>query len=73
MGGDRELALIAKRDNDHEDEYNDQCEQIANKLDVLKESFTLTEEQKRIQQYGLSLIDSLQWKLFKKYLEEVNK
>ncbi len=73
MGGDRELALIAKRDNDHEDEYNNQCEQIANKLDALKESFTLTEEQKRIQQYGLSLIDSLQWKLFKKYLEEVNK
>ena len=73
MGGDRDLALIAKRDKEHDDEYNEQCEQIASKLDALKESFTLTEEQKQIQQYGLSLIDSLQWKLFKKYLEEVNK
>lgn len=73
MGGDRDLALIAKRDKEHDTEYNEQCEQIADKLDLFKESFTLTEEQKQIQQYGLSLIDSLQWKLFKKYLEEVNK
>ena len=73
MGGDRDLALIAKRDKEHDDEYNKQCEQIADKLDAFKESFTLTDEQRQIHQYGLSLIDSLQWKLFKKYLEEVNK
>jgi hypothetical protein len=58
---------------EHEDEYNSQCEQIALKLDKVRDEFSLTEELQRKQQYGLSLIDSLQWKLFKKYLEEVNK
>lgn len=74
-GGDRDLALYAKKDkgSEHETEYNEQCEQIANKLNLYKENFVLDEEQKRIQQYGLSMIDSFQWKLFKKYLEEVNK
>jgi len=74
-GGDRDLALIAKRDTDEEHElaYDEQCEQIASKLDICKENFKLTEEQEKIQQYGLSLIDSFQWKLFKKYLMETNK
>ena len=74
-GGDRDLALIAKRDTDEEHElaYDDQCEQIANKLDICKDNFKLTEEQEKTQQYGLSLIDSFQWKLFKKYLMETNK
>lgn len=72
-GGDRDIAIMAKRDTEHEDEYNKQCEQIALKLDRVKDEFSLTEELQRKQQYGLSLIDSLQWKLFKKYLEEVNK
>lgn len=74
-GGDRDLALIAKRDTDEEHElaYDDQCKQIANKLDLCKDNFKLTEEQEKIQQYGLSLIDSFQWKLFKKYLMETNK
>lgn len=72
-GGDRELALMAKRDTENDDEYNEQCEQIAEYLEEIKKTFSLTEEQERIQQYGLSLIDSFQWKLFKKYLEEVNK
>ena len=72
---DRDLALIAKRDKDidHESMYNEGCEAIAEKLDKLRESFVLTEAAKLQQQRGLSLIDSLQWKLFKKYLEEVNK
>ena len=75
MGGDRDLALEAKRNKDtsHDDEYNLMCEEIAGALDTLKDNFVLTEEQEHIQQYGLSLIDSFQWKLFKKYLEETNK
>ena len=35
-------------------------------------TFFLTKEYAQIQQYGLSLIDSLQWKLFKQYLMETN-
>jgi len=75
MGGDRELALAAKRNTDPEQdlEYDEQCEQLAERMNLYKENFKLIEEQERIQQYGLSLIDSFQWKLFKKYLEEVNK
>lgn len=75
MGGDRDIALEAKRDKntEHDVEYHVMCEEIADRLDELKEKFKLTEEQEKIQQYGLSLIDSFQWKLFKKYLEEVNK
>lgn len=75
MGGDRELALAAKRNTDpgQDLEYDEQCEQLAEKMNFYKENFKLTEEQERIQQYGLALIDSFQWKLFKKYLEEMNK
>lgn len=74
-GGNRDLAMMAKRDTapEHEEDYNHQCEEIAEKLFLLREHLKLTEEQEQIQQYGLSLIDSFQWKLFKKYLEEVNK
>ena len=73
--GDRDLALLAKldRDPEHDENYNRQCELIAAKLDECRSSFSITEEQKNIEQFGLSLIDSLQWKLFKKYLEESNK
>jgi len=75
MGGDRDLALAAKLSTgtEHDEEYNEQCEEIASQLDLLRENFKITEEQEHTQQYGLSLIDSFQWKLFKKYLEEVNK
>lgn len=76
-GGDRDLALISKRNKNATDEeilyYNEQCEQISNKLDLYKAKFELTEEQEQIQQFGLALIDSFQWKLFKKYLMETNK
>ena len=72
---DRDLALIAKRDKDieHESMYNEGCEIIAEKLDKLRKNFILTEAARIQQQRGLSLIDSFQWKLFKKYLEETNK
>ena len=72
---DRDLALMAKRDKDpeHESMYDEGCKCIADKLDKLRESFVLVDAAKLQQQRGLSLIDSLQWKLFKKYLEEVNK
>lgn len=75
IGGDRDLAMIVKRDinTEHHIEYKNQCEQITNKLIDMKNNFVLTEEQCRIQQIGVSLINSFQWKLFKKYLEEVNK
>ena len=75
MDGDRDLALDVKRDtnSEHEKEYNIQCDRIAKQLDIYKETFFLTKEQEQIQQYGLSLIDSLQWKLFKLYLEETLK
>lgn len=73
MGGDRDLALKAKRDTENEDTYNLQCEQIAKKLDSYKNDFSLTEKQEQEQQYGLALINSFQWKLFKQYLMETNK
>lgn len=75
MGGDRDLALDAKRNTNVNNDamYNEECEQIAGRLDMVKENFIITPEQEKIQQYGLSLIDSFQWKLFKKYLEETNK
>ena len=75
MHGDRDYALLVKRDTnpEHEKEYNEQTELIALRLDDTKDKFQLTAEQEAIQQYGLSLIDSFQWKLFKKYLMETNK
>ena len=74
-GGDRDLALMAKKDKDpeHDLEYEIECDKIAERLERLRDEFKLSEEQKLIQQTGLALIDSFQWKLFKKYLEEVNK
>ena len=73
MGGERDIALAAKRDTEGTEEYDTMCKNIAESLDNYKDSFVKTEEQEKIEQYGLSLIDSLQWKLFKKYLEETNK
>ena len=75
MGGDRDLALAAKRDTnpENDDSYNSECEAIANRLDKYKENFKSTETTQQTEQFGLALIDSFQWKLFKKYLEETNK
>ncbi len=74
-GGNRDLALAAKLDTDpeHEDEYNHECEEIAGKLDIFREEFVLTDAQTSAQEYGLALINTFQWKLFKRYLEETNK
>ena len=74
MGGDRELALSAKYNTDPklDNDYIEECHSFAVKLDYNRENFKLTDEQAHIQQYGLALIDSLQWKLFKKYLMETN-
>lgn len=73
-GGDCDLALKVKLDTsgEYDLEYNEQCEQLANKLDNIKQTFVLTPEQERVQQFGMALIDSFQWKLFKKYLVETN-
>lgn len=70
MGGDRDLAMMVKRDTnpEHENDYNDQCEQIANVLDNIKNNFMLTEEQARTEQYGMALINNLQKKLFERYI-----
>lgn len=75
MGGNRDLALSAKRDTnpEHEQNFNSECESIANILDLHKSNFKLTEEIQRIEQLGMALIDSFQWKLFKQYLKETNK
>lgn len=73
MGGDRDLALAAKRDQEESEEYDNMCMTIALQLDQYKDEFKLTDEMARIEQFGLSLIDTLQWKLFKKYLEKANK
>jgi predicted nucleotidyltransferase len=73
MNGDRDLALMAKRDTEEAEEYMAMCENIANKLERYRAEFKLNEQQETIQQYGLALIDSFQWKLFKKYLMETNK
>ena len=75
MGGDVELALAAKRNTDDtkNDMYEEECQQIAGWLNNYKDGFTITEEQKRIEQYGIALIGSFQWKLFKQYIMETNK
>ena len=72
MGGNRDLALIAKRDKDpnNEDAYNIQCLEIAENLDEARVNFQLSGEQKLTEICGLKLIDELQWKLFKIYLME---
>ena len=74
-GGARDLAMIAKRDEDetHFADYDSQCEQIADRLDQLKDGFELTDEQLELEDKGMDLIYSLQMKLFKTYLMETNK
>lgn len=74
-GGDRDLALAAKRDTNKENDihYNRECEEIAKKLDNYKNEFELSEELIAIQDRGSAFIDKLQMKLFKKYLEELNR
>ena len=74
-GGNREMALIAKlnQESPYGIDYEEECKQISEWLDNAKNNVTLTQEHLNIQQYGLALIDSFQWKLFKKYLEETNK
>ena len=74
MGGDRELALAAKLNTDKEKdlEYDDQTEQIASRMDRYKESFVKDKTVELVEEKGMALINSFQWKLFKKYLMETN-
>lgn len=76
-GGSRDAALAAKLDlNPNETRkmmYNYECERTADWLDDFRCHFKLTDEQKRTEEIGRVLIDSLQWELFKKYLMETNK
>ncbi len=73
-GGDRDLALAAKRDTNKENDiyYNRECEEIAKQLDNYRDNFELSKELGIIQYRGLTSIDKLQTKLFKQYLEELN-
>lgn len=73
-GGDRDLALAAKNDKDknNEENYNRECEEIAEKLDRYKDNFKIDDNIRKIQNQGLVLINSFQWILFNKYLEELN-
>lgn len=75
MGGDRELALAAKLNTDPEEdlEYDEQTEQLAARMDRYKESFVKDKTVERTEETGMALINSFQWKLFKKYLTETNK
>ena len=74
-GGDRDLAIASKNDTNKENDvyYNRECQEIATKLDNYKNEFELIEELECIQERGLAFIDKFQTKLFKQYLEEVNK
>ena len=79
-GGDRDLALAVSRVSkrlgiakENDEPYNRECEQIANRLDRYRDNLILDKQMEQTEQYGLALIDSFQWKLFKKYLEETNK
>lgn len=74
-GGDRDLAMIAKRDQDpaNDDAYNMQCMQIANKLDSYKDNFIATEDVKEVEKQGLRFINQFQIELFKKYIMETIK
>lgn len=77
IGGNRDIALAAKLDTDLDEKteanYNEEYRQIAKWLENYKNNFTINEEQEQIQQYGLALISSFQWKLFRQYLKETNK
>ena len=75
MGGDRELALAAKLNTDEAKdlEYNEQTEQLAARMDNYKEAFTKDRTVELVEEKGMALVNSFQWKLFKKYLMETNK
>lgn len=74
-GGNRDLAMIAKRDLDeaHEKDYNAECAAIAGKLALIRDDFHRTDEQKIIEKEGLKLIDTFRWEIFQKYLKENSK
>ena len=73
MGGDRDLALEAKCDKNtaHDQDYNDRCEKIAEILETRVDNFTITDEQREIENRGNKLIKELQLRLFKQYLMEI--
>ena len=75
MGGDRELALAAKLNADEEKdlEYDEQTEQLAARMDRYKEAFVKDKTVELVEEKGMALVNSFQWKLFKKYLMETNK
>lgn len=75
MGGDRELALAAKLNTDEtkDTEYNEQTEQLAARMDRYKEAFVKDKTVELVEEKGMALVNSFQWKLFKKYLMEMNK
>ena len=75
MGGDRELALSAKLNTDEEKdlEYDEQTEQLAARMDRYKEAFVKDKTVELVEEKGMALVNSFQWKLFKKYLMETNK
>lgn len=69
-GGDRDLAMIAKRDTlpENEESYNREVEQIAEKLTKYSENFTPAEDMKKIEIEGITIIENLQLRIFKLYL-----
>lgn len=75
MGSDRELALSAKLNTDEtkDAEYDEQTEQLAARMDRYKEAFVKDKTVELVEEKGMALVNSFQWKLFKKYLMETNK
>ena len=75
MGGDRDVALAAKLNTDEtkDTEYNEQTEQLAARMDRYKEAFVKDKTVELVEEKGMALVNSFQWKLFKKYLMETNK
>lgn len=75
-GGDRDMALMAKKDLNPSEEdalaYELQCEEISAQLDEKVAQFKLNEEQKENELNGEKLIAELQLKIFKQYLMETN-
>ena len=59
MGGDRDLAMMVKRDTnpEHENDYNNQCEQIASVLDNIRDNYNYSKD---IAGVGYADVESLQ-------------
>lgn len=68
LPADYKLAFAAKRDTEHEDEYNRKCEEIAAHLYEVHDTFEVSPYRAAIENYGIQLIEHFQKDLFIKYI-----